>query len=304
MAQNGTQSVEEIFHGLEQKTMKWSSYFQVYEELLAPFVGKPVTIVEVGVLNGGSLHMWRRFLGEKARVIGVDNSQGAKQMEAQGFEIFVGDQASGEFWADFFDAVGPVDVIVDDGGHTNKQQIATVTGCLEHINDGGMIITEDTHTSYMKHFGNPSKFSFMNYSKHIADCIQSRNPLVENMSRNAFRDSVYAVNFYESIVALRVDRRRCQPARHILTGTEHIDALDCRHANHWGASVDRLESALAAVPTEGLKKAARLAIHKMRGKLLQAQMMAENAALKRHFHPVRLADATCAPNDTKQNPSR
>ena len=31
-----------------------------------------------------------------------------------------------------------------------------------HINDDGILIFEDTHTSYLKEFGNPSKYSFIN----------------------------------------------------------------------------------------------------------------------------------------------
>ena len=61
-------SVEEIFRGLSQKTMKWSSYFPVYQSLVAPFAGKAVTIVEIGVLNGGSLVMWRELLGPDALI--------------------------------------------------------------------------------------------------------------------------------------------------------------------------------------------------------------------------------------------
>ena len=41
---------------------------------------------------------------------------------------------------------------------------------IPNINDGGIIITEDTHTSYLKKFGNPSKYSFINYSKYLNRC--------------------------------------------------------------------------------------------------------------------------------------
>ena len=39
-----------------------------------------------------------------------------------------------------------------------------------------MIVVEDCHTSYMSEFGNPSKFSFMNFSKYIIDKINHRYP--------------------------------------------------------------------------------------------------------------------------------
>lgn len=51
-------------------SIKHSTYFDVYDNLLSKYVGLPITFVEVGVLNGGSLFMWRDFFGENARIIG------------------------------------------------------------------------------------------------------------------------------------------------------------------------------------------------------------------------------------------
>ena len=42
-------------------SIKHSSYFQVYAELLDGYRGNKITFVEIGVLNGGSLFMWRQF---------------------------------------------------------------------------------------------------------------------------------------------------------------------------------------------------------------------------------------------------
>ena len=53
-------------------TFKHTTYFHVYEELFAKYRGKPVTFVEVGILDGGSLFMWRKFFGQSARIIGID----------------------------------------------------------------------------------------------------------------------------------------------------------------------------------------------------------------------------------------
>ena len=39
---------------------------------LNKYVNKKIVFVEVGVADGGSLHMWRSYLGKKARIIGID----------------------------------------------------------------------------------------------------------------------------------------------------------------------------------------------------------------------------------------
>ena len=189
-------------------SVKHSTYFHVYEELLTKYRGKNFTFVEIGVLNGGSLFMWRDFFGPAARIIGIDLNPDAKKWEKDNFEIFVGSQSDEKFWDQLFSAVGDVDVLLDDGGHTNEQQIITAAKCIPHIKDGGMLIVEDTHTSYMRKFGNPSKYSFINYCKTLIDSINSRCPWV-TVSNNSLNRVVCSVEVFESIVCFRVDRTKC-----------------------------------------------------------------------------------------------
>ncbi len=62
-------------------SIKHSSYFQVYEELLSKYRNKKITFVEIGVFNGGSLFMWRSYFGPEARIIGIDFNPEAKKWE-------------------------------------------------------------------------------------------------------------------------------------------------------------------------------------------------------------------------------
>ena len=82
----------EIFNRQPRFCYKLDTYFSIYEEQFARFVGKPITFVEIGVLHGGSLTMWREYFGPQARIIGVELNPAAKAMEAEGFEIEIGDQ--------------------------------------------------------------------------------------------------------------------------------------------------------------------------------------------------------------------
>jgi hypothetical protein len=189
-------------------SIKHSSYFQTYDELLNRYRNKAIVFAEVGVYNGGSLFMWRKYFGSQARIIGIDLNPGAKKWEKDGFEIHIGNQGDPRFWEDFFSEVGDVDVILDDGGHTNEQQIVTTYKCLPHIKDGGMLIVEDTHTSYFSDFGNPSKYSFMSYAKSLIDSVNSRFPSVQ-VSKNRLNEIVWSIGFYESIVSFKVDRKKC-----------------------------------------------------------------------------------------------
>lgn len=184
------------------RSIKHSTYFDTYDDLFSRYRGKKITFVEVGVAAGGSLFMWRDFFGPKARIIGVDLNPDAKIWEKDGFEIFVGSQSDEEFWQDFIEKVGPVDILLDDGGHTFEQQILTTELLLDNIKDKGMLVVEDTHTSYMSGFGD-KKFSFMSYVNHFIDKINQRFGKFDQS--NAER-RVWSVQIYESMVAFHINK--------------------------------------------------------------------------------------------------
>ena len=143
---------------------KHKNYFQIYESLFLKYRNRKITMVEIGILSGGSLFMWRKFFGKKANIIGIEYNPKAKEFEKYGFKIEIGDQSDDQFWKNFFMKYGKVDIIIDDGGHTNFQQIKTTVNCIPFIKDNGMLVVEDVHTSYMKkRFNNPSKNSFINF---------------------------------------------------------------------------------------------------------------------------------------------
>ena len=96
-----TKDIEKIFHQSPYKSTKHSSYFHSYEKVFSRFIDKEIIFVEVGVLGGGSLFMWRDYFGKKARIIGIDNNPAAKMWEEHGFEIFIGDQSNENFWENF-----------------------------------------------------------------------------------------------------------------------------------------------------------------------------------------------------------
>ena len=82
---------------------------------------------------------------------------------------------------EIFKKVGKIDILIDDGGHTNLQQITTLMQSIPYIKNGGSIIVEDTHTSFMnyKGFKNPSKNSFISFSTKLIENLHRRNPMLK-----------------------------------------------------------------------------------------------------------------------------
>ncbi len=198
-------------------SIKWSNYFEIYENLFKRFVNKKITLVEVGIGNGGSLFMWRNYFGKKARIIGVELNPKAKELEKKGFKIFIGDQSDPNFWKFFFRKIGKIDVLIDDGGHTNLQQVTTLMESIKYIKSGGMIVIEDTHTSYMrdKGFKNPSKFSFINFSLSIVEALHRRNPMIRK-EMNYLSRLIHSIEYFDSITVFNI-------AKKTLTKSENLE---------------------------------------------------------------------------------
>jgi hypothetical protein len=217
---------------------KHSSYFRAYTELFERYRNTDVTFVEIGVMDGGSLFMWRDYLGPKARIIGIELNPRAKRWQQDGFEIFIGSQSDPKFWQSFFKSVGPVDVVLDDGGHTFDQQIFTVHSCIPNVRDGGMIVVEDTHTSYYREFGYPSKYSFIEWTKRLIDNINSRSQSVD-VSRLPYKRGIYSITIFESMVCFSIRPRECHDSHSTSNNGASVGANDFRYE---GSSVGTLQA--------------------------------------------------------------
>ncbi len=231
------QSLLDIFNESEFYSLKYSNYFQIYEKLFSRFRGKKITFVEIGVLSGGSLFMWKKYFGENARIIGVELNPEAKKFEEYGFEIFIGNQSDPNFWTEFFKTVGKVDIILDDGGHTNYQQIITSGSCIPYIKDNGIMAIEDVFHSYglsygAKGFYNPSKYSFINFCKKVIDDVNYRFPGGKNF-KFSLKRFVYSIEFFESIVAFNINQPLCKLKNEVIYSKgKNINAKDYAHLHN------------------------------------------------------------------------
>jgi hypothetical protein len=94
------------FNKSKYLSIKYKNYFPIYENIFKEYKNKKIIFVEIGVFSGGSLFMWREFFGKEARIIGVDLNEDALRFKNYGFEIFIGNQSSIDFWNDFLTIEG------------------------------------------------------------------------------------------------------------------------------------------------------------------------------------------------------
>ncbi|MDB9877756.1 class I SAM-dependent methyltransferase [Amylibacter sp.] len=211
------------------KSIKLSTYFDSYDHFFSKYRNQNITFVEIGVLGGVSLFMWRDYFGPKARIIGVDLNPNAKKWEKSGFEIYIGSQSDINFWETFTKDVGLIDVVLDDGGHTYEQQIITTECLLPSMNDGGIIVVEDTHTSYMEGFG-PKKKSFIEYTKMLIDKLNMRfGEFCGSESERRF----WSIEVVESMVALKINKKASNLKSELINNGGMDDlAQDFRYADN------------------------------------------------------------------------
>lgn len=219
--------LKKYFDESEYFSMKHEKYFAVYENILTKYKNKKIRLVEIGIENGGSLYIWKKFLPD-AEIIGIDLNPNCKKFEKDGFKIEIGDQNQIEFWDKFFKKYKNVDVIIDDGGHTNSQQITTLISCIPHINDDGVLLTEDVMCSYDKDFGNPSRYSFINFSKKLIDDINYKFPKVGNF-KFSLNNFIYSIEFFESIVVFKINRKLCYLNNTITNNAKKENYKDLRY---------------------------------------------------------------------------
>lgn len=200
--------IEDIFFNqLTMRCDKWYPYFSAYEKHAKKFRGKECKFLEIGVQLGGSLEMWKKYLGDKSQIYGVDIDKNILDLNFKfDANLEVGDQENPEFWKEYTSKHGMFDIIVDDGGHTMAQQQNSLLSLFKKLKYGGIYIIEDTHTSYWENYGggfrNPN--SFVEVTKNLIDLLHARHIEKEKPSRfltNSFH-GLESISFYDSIIVL------------------------------------------------------------------------------------------------------
>ena len=149
-------SVEKLHRNKVGKASdKWESYLSYYDLLFGPLKNDPVSMLEIGVQNGGSLETWAEYFKKGERFIGcdIDPKCGALQYDDPRISIVIGDANA----ANTFHAIRAIkqsfDIVIDDGSHVSTDVINGFINYFPMVKPGGLYVVEDTHTLYNDQFG-------------------------------------------------------------------------------------------------------------------------------------------------------
>lgn len=209
---------------------KWPHYFPIYEKLLAPYRAgfplpeggrRPLRFLEIGVSDGGSQQLWRRYLGGDAILFGIDIDPRCGAIDDADLNIRIGSQDDPKFLASVVDEMGGVDVVLDDGSHIGRHQRASLEILWPRLCLGGLYLIEDTHTAYWRsHEGAHGRSgTIIEVAKSMVDDMHERYHGLGQIG-TVPGDEIGSIGFYDSVIAIEKVARR--PSMHVKRGTQTV----------------------------------------------------------------------------------
>ncbi len=123
-------------------------YCEMYEKYFHDIRYKKLRVLEIGVLNGNSLRLWREYF-PNSYICGIDINN-CPHPENTDFKII--DMSVESNVKNFADNNGYWDIVIDDGGHTMQTQQLSIKYLWDKVKYGGYFVMEDIHSSFMPAF--------------------------------------------------------------------------------------------------------------------------------------------------------
>jgi hypothetical protein len=156
-------------------SFRWSSYLPVFERSLLQYRDQPISMLEIGVLNGGSLELWGKYFSNAKLIVGCDTNPDCANLKFEDprIHLLIGD-ATQEEVVDRLALLSPkFDLVIDDGSHRSMDIIRSFAHIFPRLAFDGLYVVEDLHASYWGQYegGLYHPYSSMSFFKRLADVI-------------------------------------------------------------------------------------------------------------------------------------
>jgi cephalosporin hydroxylase len=201
-------------------------YFFIYDRIFSNILekGKPIKMLEIGVQNGGSLEIWKKYLPQNSEIHGVDINKKCTQLKfSEGISFHLGSAADKNFMEKTFSDI-QFDLILDDGSHVCKEVIQTFEHLFPKIKNGGCYVIEDMCTSYWKEYGGGlyNEKSSIEYFKKLIDSGLNKDYLKCNLVDDinpAINNAISRISFFDSICVIdKFHGSKSAPFKSIVVG--------------------------------------------------------------------------------------
>jgi len=153
------ESLEDIYRTYDEAPglHHFYEYGKSYDENIhhlrenAAMRGEKVKMLEIGVQSGGSARVWKRYFRGTLSYVGADKDRKCKIFESpeENILIEIGSQLNIAFLTHLCTTYGPFDLIIDDGGHTNRMILTSLRILWQCMSDKGVYAIEDLHALNM-----------------------------------------------------------------------------------------------------------------------------------------------------------
>jgi hypothetical protein len=196
-------------------------YLNKYPKHMPYYKFETLKILEIGVLDGGSLRTWRDYF-YNSTIVGIDINEECKKHEEDRIIVEIGSQTDKEFLDSVVKKHGPFNMIIDDGSHMCSHVIFSFENLIDSVVSGGCYIVEDSSTSYWQGYegGYRKLGTTIEYFKNMVDeinfngeilydkpvpCGRRDDYLIEHFEKNnipTYGSRVESINFLNSIIVI------------------------------------------------------------------------------------------------------
>ncbi|MDR0576950.1 MAG: class I SAM-dependent methyltransferase [Candidatus Accumulibacter sp.] len=223
---------DELFIGhADYVSQKWTHYPCVYDELLRPSIeaGKPMTVLEIGVQNGGSLQILEKYLPTGSQIHGVDIDPRCGALRfSPNIHFHLGNAADSGFIARTFGGM-KFDLMIDDGSHQSREVVCSFFNLFPMLSEGGIYLIEDMEHSYYANSGGGFRRprSSVEFFKRLVDALNvdhfEMNDVIDNIEvmnfLHGYAPQIKRISFYTGICAIeKYHRPKAAPFECVMSG--------------------------------------------------------------------------------------
>lgn len=154
---------------------KWSIYLSEYDRIFSIYRHTPISMLEIGIQNGGSLEVWNKYFSNIQTIIGCDINPDCSNLKYEDpkISVIVGDANTEETQKKILQLSPSFNIIIDDGSHTSSDIIESFAAYFPVLSNEGIFVVEDLHCSYWKEFegGLFEPMSSIAFFKRLADIV-------------------------------------------------------------------------------------------------------------------------------------
>lgn len=206
----------------DRVTDKWDSYIAIYDQAFVAYRDREVSLLEIGIQNGGSLEVHARYFANHKLIIGCDIHPRCSALtfpDHDRIKVVVGDANAAETRATITALSADFDIIIDDGSHKSNDIILSFLYFFPKLKPGGIFVIEDLHASYW-HTHDGGLFhssSAMGFLKDLVDLpnlehwgfamtpqeyLAARHPKYAPVISACDLSGIYSVQFFNSVCVI------------------------------------------------------------------------------------------------------